>query len=81
MTTLKTPYGEFALSRRATVGASVVQATRECIHRYKRLHIGDYAIVEHRKLPMFRQHVGMGWCKHVATYGLDGVEIKLRGCE
>ena len=79
MPQVKTPYGTFAVSRRATWGFSVVQVKRDCTSRYKRLSKGDFAIVEHRKQPMFREHVGIGWCKHVATYDLEGTEIHLRG--
>lgn len=79
MARIETPYGTFAVSRRAQVAFSVVQATRNCRHHFKPLAIGEYVIVEHRRLPMFREHVGMGWCKHVATYGMDGVEIPLKG--
>ena len=79
MPQIETPYGKFVVSRRAHCAFSVVQATRACRHHAKWLSIGEYTIVEHRKLPLFREHVGMGWCKHIATYGLDGNEIQLRG--
>lgn len=75
---IKTPHGTFAVSRRATWGFSVVQARRECTHHHKRLAIGDYAIVEHRKQPWCREHVGFAWCQHVATYDLEGTEVPLR---
>lgn len=78
MPQIETPHGTFTLSHRASWGFSVVQATRECRHRYVPLHVGQYATVEHRKPPLFREHVGIGWCRHVATYDLAGNEIALR---
>ena len=78
MPLVETPYGTFAVSRRATWGFSVVQARRSCTHRYKGVEPGEYVTVEHRKQPMFLEHVGMGWCVHVATFDLDGHEIPLK---
>ena len=76
MPQVETPQGTFSLSRRAVWGFSVVRATRVCTHRYKRLAVGEYAIVEHRQPPLFREHVGMGWSTHVATYDVAGNEIE-----
>jgi hypothetical protein len=78
MTKLTTPYGEFVVTRRATAGFSVVQVTRTCCHHGRWRNVGEYVIIEHRKLPLFKPLVCMGWCKHVATYDLAGKEIELR---
>lgn len=78
MATLKTPYGEFALTRRATIGGSVVRAKHRCRHHGKALEKGDVTLVEHRRFPTFREHVAMSWGEHVATYDLGGNQVVVR---
>ena len=72
-----TQHGDFPVTRRATVGFSVVR----CKHRvgYRRGHkeAGELVTVEHRKWPTSPNLIGGPWCEYVATYDLQGTPVEI----
>ena len=74
---VKTPYGEFEIIRKDCVAISVVEVRHSVTHHRVKFSDGDITHIEHRKIPKYKSIANTSWCKHIATYDLDGNEIEL----
>ena len=74
---VKTKHGTFAITRRATVGFSVMRTKHPVGYRRGRVGAGELVVVEHRKWPKSPNLIGGPWCEYVATYDLKGRAIEL----
>ena len=75
---VKTPYGDFKLSRSKTQSISVLKLTREIIHFGKIYNKGEYMIIHHKTIPdniVYHIMSCKFWGEYVATYDLNGKEI------
>jgi hypothetical protein len=75
---VQTPHGSFPITRRATVGFSVVRTKHPVGYRRGRVDAGVLVVVEHHKRPVCRRYIGGPWCEYVATYDLQGMEMEVR---
>lgn len=76
---VNTPHGSFPITRRATIGFSVVRLTQPVRHRYCYREIGELVTIEHRKRPRCKALIGGPWCEWVATYDLEGKPMEVEG--
>ena len=74
-----TPHGSFPITRRATVGFSVVRTKHPVGYRRGRVEAGVLVVVEHHKRPTCKALIGGPWCEYVATYDLQGKKMEVRG--
>jgi hypothetical protein len=74
--TVKTPHGEFEITRRDTVAISAMIANWDVTHHYRDVKKGETLHIEHRKIPGKEYYAG-GWCKYIATYDMNGNLMEL----
>lgn len=69
-----TPHGNMTIARRDAVAISIIRARHSVLHYKTQRNKGDITHIEHRKIPLYFN--GNGWSDYIASYDLDGNEIK-----
>jgi len=81
---VNTPHGNFNVKRKGTVAISVVRTRHRVIHHRILLDSDSITFIEHRRVPTNIYNVKIGfssWATYMATYDLNGCEIKLSCCK
>jgi hypothetical protein len=76
-----TPLGIYKVIRKDAIAITVVKVKRRITHHRTRYLANDITHIEHRKVPRHLYRVKSncgGWAVPLATYYLDGTEIKLK---
>ena len=69
-----TPHGDITIIRKDVVAISIIKVRHAVIHHKKRRIKDDITHIEHIKIPLYFN--GNGWSDYIASYDLDGNEIK-----
>ena len=81
---INTPHGAFTTIRKDTIAISVIRIRRHVRHHRILWDEGDITFVEHRRVPTNVHDAKLGfasWATYVATFDLNGNEIKLACCK